>query len=92
MGVARGAELRHHAGGLAPRHAPVDVLPYASADSFATWLKAHPSVELITRVRARAFADGAASGAPNAIQIADRWHIIVRRIGAYSIPFGERKG
>ncbi len=58
------------------RHVPVDVLPHASADSFAAWLKAHPGIELITRDRAGVFADGAASGAPKARQIADRWHIL----------------
>ena len=26
------------------------------------------------------------------IQSADRFHLMVRRIGAYSIPFGERRG
>jgi transposase len=25
-------------------------------------------------------------------QVLDRWHFIVRRIGAYSIPFEERRG
>jgi transposase len=58
------------------RHAPVDLLPDASADSFVAWLKAHPSVELISRDRGTTFADGANRGAPQALQIADRWHII----------------
>ena len=58
------------------RHVPIDVLEDASADSFAGWLKQHKSVKLITRDRAGTFADGAAKGAPKAIQIADRWHIL----------------
>jgi len=63
------------------RHAPVDVLEDASADSFAAWLKGHPSVKLITRDRAGTYANGAAKGAPKAIQIADRWHLL-RNVGA----------
>jgi transposase len=58
------------------RHLPVDLLPDASADSFAAWLKEHPSVELISRDRGTTFADGATRGAPQALQIADRWHIL----------------
>jgi transposase len=58
------------------RHIPIDLLQDASADSFAAWLKEHPSVELISRDRGTTFADGANRGAPQALQIADRWHMI----------------
>src|SRR5262245_53844811 len=55
---------------------PIDLLEDASAESFARWLQAHPSVELISRDRGTTFADGATRGAPHALQIADRWHLL----------------
>lgn len=55
---------------------PVDLLDERSTDALAKWLQTHPGVEIISRDRSNEYAKGAAQGAPDAIQVADRFHLV----------------
>jgi transposase len=56
-------------------HTIIDILPDRETASVKTWLESHPEIEVVSRDRGGAYADGAAQGAPQAIQCADRWHL-----------------
>lgn len=55
---------------------PLDLLPDRSVQTVCTWLEQHPEVEIISRDRWSEYATAAQKGAPQAIQVADRWHLL----------------
>jgi transposase len=55
----------------------VDLLPTRSADSLGEWLAQHPEVTTVSRDRQGVYAEGARRGAPEAVQVADRFHLVL---------------
>jgi transposase len=70
----------HHYGTIIvdlQRGQPIDILADRTTETVATWLRAHPSVEVVARDRADAYAAGIQQGASTAVQVADRFHLFL---------------
>ncbi len=58
------------------RHQMIDLLEDREADSVRAWLERHPQIQTIARDRGGSYAEAATKGAPQAVQVADRWHLM----------------
>lgn len=72
-------------------HKVVDLLPERSAEALAGWLAAHPGAEVISRDRGGEYAKGAALGAPQARQVADRFHLVQNLSEAFERGLDRRR-
>ena len=71
------------------RHRVLDLLPDREAETFAAWLRAYPRIEVVSRDRSGSFAEGATRGAPQAIQVADRFHVLKNLVEAFQQILGR---
>ncbi len=74
------------------RHQLIELLPDRDSRTLSCWLAANPGIEVISRDRSGEYAAGARQGAPQATQVADRWHLLHNWREAVGRVFDRHRG
>ena len=69
---------------------PVELLDSREAADVAAWLKQHPGIEILSRDRGSEYIKAANLGAPQAEQVADRWHLLKNLREAVETMLGQK--
>lgn len=70
-------------------HQPIALLADRKAETLALWLQAHPGIEVLSRDRSKAYKRAMSEGAPEAIQVADRFHLVKNLSETLERAFGS---
>jgi transposase len=70
-------------------HQPVALLADRKAETLVTWLEAHPGIEVLSRDRSKTYRNAMNEGAPEALQVADRFHLVKNLSDALEQAFGS---
>ncbi|MGY4497850.1 transposase [Bradyrhizobium sp. GM24.11] len=61
----------------------VTLLPDRETATVQAWLSKHPAINIVSRDRGGGYGEAAAKALPNAIQVADRWHLMENASAAF---------
>ena len=70
-------------------HQPIALLSDRKAETLTAWLEAHPGVEVLSRDRSKIYKSAMTKGAPDAIQVADRFHLVKNLSETLEQAFGN---
>lgn len=58
------------------RRQVIDLLPDREAATVEAWLSGHPGIQIVSRDRGGGHGQAVGRALPNAVQVADRWHLL----------------
>ena len=58
------------------RHRAIELLPDRTQNTLSAWLQNHPEIQIVSRDRSFEYKAGIDTGAPQAMQVVDRWHLL----------------
>jgi len=74
------------------RGVPLDLLADYSVEAIAAWLQQHPQVVVVVRDRAKTGKEASRRGAPQAVQVADRFHLLKNLTDQLAAGFERHPG